>query len=98
MTDARAAAEAAITRIQDAERAADLARADRDVAVLRMHVEGGMRPPEIARTLGMSSTSVRLAITLAPTRGGNLTVVGNGVDARSHGRQPDQRADRQEAR
>jgi DNA-directed RNA polymerase specialized sigma24 family protein len=61
-------ARAAIERVERAEEAAAAARRDRDVAIVRLHREDGMRPPQIARALNQSVSNVRMILRIAEAR------------------------------
>jgi DNA-directed RNA polymerase specialized sigma24 family protein len=60
LSPAARAAVAAIKHMRAAEAAATKARDDRDAAIARMCNEEGLRVPDIARILGMSTSNVRL--------------------------------------
>lgn len=62
------AALSAIAEMADIEIQLDQARERRDAAVVKMHTDDGMRPPQIARLTGMSTSNVRRAIDLGTRR------------------------------
>lgn len=70
-SDNTAEAKAAIQRINDAERAADAARIERDAAIVKMHRQDGLRPPTIARLLGVSHSNVRNILRFDAARRGD---------------------------
>lgn len=59
---------AAIADIDDYETKIEQRRKDRDAAIVRMHREDGLRPTQIAKRLGHSTSNVRRVIELADAR------------------------------
>lgn len=58
----------AIERLTALQEQADEARAERDAAIAAMHLDGGMRAPDIARALDMSVSNVRLVLAVHKPR------------------------------